>query len=66
MNYGEFKYIIQKHIGLSETDGFHLTITYGKKSISSKSTTLMLNLYENYGNEDGFLRMEYTEIKTFG
>lgn len=58
----QFLFIIRKRLKLSSEKGIFLFVN----NIIAPSTHTMIDLYNEYKNDDGFLYMNYTEENVFG
>eukprot|EP00916_Digyalum_oweni_P016950 GHVL01027787.1.p1 GENE.GHVL01027787.1~~GHVL01027787.1.p1 ORF type:complete len:141 (+),score=26.48 GHVL01027787.1:172-594(+) len=74
MTIGEFKYIMQKHINqhMTQTDDSILEpdktiyLYVANTNTSPTGSALLIDLYNQYKNKDGFLYLTYTSENTLG
>ena len=59
---GQFLFIIRKRLKLASEKGIFLFVN----NMIAPSTHTMIELYNEYKDDDGFLYMNYTEENVFG
>ena len=60
---GQFIFIIRKKIELNQNEGLYLFIN---NNVLGSVSSLMIDIYKNHKDEDGFLYITYQNENTFG
>lgn len=60
---GQFIHVIRKRIQATPEQGIFIFV---KEKILPPTSSLMISMYENYADDDGFLYMIYSSENTFG
>ena len=60
---GQFIHVIRKRIKATPEQGIFIFV---KEKILPPTSSLMIHMYENYVDDDGFLYMIYSSENTFG